>query len=110
MISTQVIEAGLDRSFDVLVTEAAPASALIQRAGRVARYGGQGEVFVFPYRGGVYNREDVEAATRVLRDGGRLDEGLLATEASTPKIRETLRYSLNYLTLTCLLRRVTPQD
>lgn len=39
LISTQVIEAGIDISCDVLLTELAPLSSLIQRAGRVARYG-----------------------------------------------------------------------
>jgi len=38
LISTQVVEAGIDISADVLLTELAPLSSLIQRAGRVARY------------------------------------------------------------------------
>ncbi|MEM2914911.1 MAG: CRISPR-associated helicase Cas3' [Candidatus Bathyarchaeia archaeon] len=38
MISTQVVESGLNLSFDVLITDACPADRLIQRAGRVARF------------------------------------------------------------------------
>lgn len=69
VISTQVIEAGVDTSFDVLISEACPASNLIQRAGRVARYGGKGEVYVFPFRGKVYDKDEVERVWNSL-DGG----------------------------------------
>lgn len=49
VVSTQVLEVGMDFSADVLITELAPADALIQRAGRCARYEGeQGEMFIFP--------------------------------------------------------------
>lgn len=37
VVSTQVVEVSLDISFDVLVTEAAPLDALIQRFGRINR-------------------------------------------------------------------------
>jgi len=48
VIATQVIEVGLDLSSNVLITELAPANAIIQRAGRCARfYGEQGEVYVY---------------------------------------------------------------
>ncbi|BCU69800.1 CRISPR-associated helicase Cas3' [Stygiolobus caldivivus] len=72
VVSTQVIEAGVDTSFDVLVTEACPAPNLIQRAGRVARYGGYGEVYVFPFRGKVYDEKEVRAVWESL--GERLPE------------------------------------
>ncbi len=48
LVSTQVVEAGMDFSVDVLHTEAAPVNSLIQRAGRCARYGGEGLVKVYP--------------------------------------------------------------
>ncbi|AEM38377.1 helicase domain protein [Pyrolobus fumarii 1A] len=38
LFATQVVEAGVDLDFDILVSEAAPLPALIQRAGRVARH------------------------------------------------------------------------
>lgn len=48
-IATQTIEVGVDITSEVLHTELAPASALIQRAGRCARYPGeQGKMIVYP--------------------------------------------------------------
>jgi len=48
-IATQTIEVGVDITSEILHTELAPASALIQRAGRCARYAGeQGNVIVYP--------------------------------------------------------------
>ena len=46
IISTQVCEVGLDISCDILITECPSADALVQRAGRVARWGGNGEVII----------------------------------------------------------------
>ncbi len=46
LVATQVVEVGLDISADVLHTELAPASAIFQRAGRCARFGGEGTVYV----------------------------------------------------------------
>lgn len=48
-VATQTIEVGVDITCERLHTELAPASALIQRAGRCARFPGeQGEVLVYP--------------------------------------------------------------
>lgn len=48
LISTQVIEAGMDISCEVMHTEIAPINALLQRVGRCARYKGEyGRVFVY---------------------------------------------------------------
>ncbi|MBI5292805.1 MAG: CRISPR-associated helicase Cas3' [Chloroflexi bacterium] len=48
-VATQTIEVGVDITSEVLHTELAPASALIQRAGRCARYPGEeGQVVVYP--------------------------------------------------------------
>lgn len=47
-VATQVIEVGMDLTCDALHTELAPANALIQRAGRCARYKGEsGTVYVY---------------------------------------------------------------
>ncbi|HOK80532.1 MAG TPA: CRISPR-associated helicase Cas3' [bacterium] len=49
VISTQVLEAGIDFSAELLLTELAPADCLVQRAGRCARYEGEkGEMIIFP--------------------------------------------------------------
>ncbi len=48
-VTTQTIEVGVDITSEILHTELAPASALIQRAGRCARYPGEtGNVIVYP--------------------------------------------------------------
>jgi CRISPR-associated endonuclease/helicase Cas3 len=48
LVATQVIEVGLDISCESLHTELAPANAVLQRAGRCARYQGEvGQVFVY---------------------------------------------------------------
>lgn len=49
LVATQVVEVGVDISAEVLHTQLAPVSALIQRAGRCARFPGEsGEVLVYP--------------------------------------------------------------
>lgn len=48
LISTQVIEAGMDISCEVMHTEIAPINAILQRVGRCARYTDEyGKVFVY---------------------------------------------------------------
>jgi CRISPR-associated endonuclease/helicase Cas3 len=48
LVSTQVVEAGLDITSDILFTDLCPANALLQRAGRCARFGEvDGEIHVF---------------------------------------------------------------
>ena len=46
IVSTQVIEAGVDISASLLITELAPWTSLVQRFGRCARWGGTGLVVV----------------------------------------------------------------
>ena len=46
IVSTQVIEAGVDISASLLVTELAPWTSLVQRFGRCARWGGSGQMIV----------------------------------------------------------------
>lgn len=56
LISTQVIEVGMDISSNTMISELAPIDSLIQRAGRCARWGGSGNFYIFdiedygPYR------------------------------------------------------------
>ena len=46
VVATQVIEAGVDISASLLITELAPWPSLVQRFGRSARWGGKAEVIV----------------------------------------------------------------
>jgi len=69
LVATQVVEVGLDISADLLLTEVAPVDALIQRAGRVARWGGEGQVWVYDVENSApYNRELVEQTKEVLKE------------------------------------------
>jgi CRISPR-associated endonuclease/helicase Cas3 len=48
VVATQVVEVGLDITCQALHTELAPANAVLQRAGRCARYPGEeGDVFIY---------------------------------------------------------------
>jgi CRISPR-associated endonuclease/helicase Cas3 len=48
LIATQVVEVGLNITCEALHTEIAPASSIIQRAGRCARFAGErGQVFIY---------------------------------------------------------------
>lgn len=81
VVATQVVEVGLDISAETLHTELAPAAAVIQRAGRCARYPGeQGEVHIYPvpsdsqdkpnyrpYGQSAIERETVEASWEAFR-------------------------------------------
>jgi len=76
LIATQVIEAGLDISAPLLLTDLAPVDSLIQRAGRCARWGNQGEVLVFEVpHPAPYSKDLIETTRKLLqeRSGARLD-------------------------------------
>lgn len=59
VVSTQVVEAGVDISARVLVTELAPWSSLVQRFGRAARYEGQEATVIVV---GAIPKDDKQAA------------------------------------------------
>lgn len=50
IVSTQVVEAGVDISASLLITELAPWPSLVQRFGRCARWGGEGQVVVVDFK------------------------------------------------------------
>jgi len=56
IISTQVVEAGVDISSDLFISDLAPAASLIQRAGRFLRYKGENEGMIYLW----YENEDGE--------------------------------------------------
>jgi CRISPR-associated endonuclease/helicase Cas3 len=78
IIATQVIEAGVDISSEVLLTEAAPVNALVQRAGRCARFKGEsGTVHVYDVPLPLpYMEAEIDAARRVVVDTDALSPRL----------------------------------
>ena len=79
IVSTQVVEAGVDVSASVLIAELAPWPSLVQRFGRCARWGGAGEVIVVDFghdtdrKAAPYTKDDLAAARgacRAIRDVG----------------------------------------
>ncbi|HBY98876.1 MAG TPA: CRISPR-associated helicase Cas3' [Chloroflexi bacterium] len=95
IVATQAIEVGLDLSATHLHTELAPANAVLQRAGRCARYGGEGHVFVYdieselPYTGMTDEFERTRSAFQE-RDGTQLtfaDEQVVVAAVHGPRDR-----------------------
>lgn len=90
VVSTQVVEAGVDFSAATLFTEAAPWASVVQRAGRCNRYGNvDGAVLLWavPPKPGPYEAGDVAAAVEVLTGlEGRVvtPESLAAAGPDTP--------------------------
>ena len=79
IVSTQVIEAGVDISASLLITELAPWPSLVQRFGRCARWGGAGRVIVADFghdserKAAPYAMDEIRAARDAcgeLRDVG----------------------------------------
>ena len=64
IISTQVIEAGVDISSDLLITEICPANSLIQRFGRFLRYDNEG-------RGKIYIWYEVSKDGKLLKENNK---------------------------------------
>lgn len=88
VVSTQIVEVSLDISFDVMITEAAPLDALIQRFGRINRkrnfetIGKLKDVYVIAPPEGVkearpYDLEILRKSFDVLPDNGALHERYL---------------------------------
>jgi len=67
LVATQVVEAGVDASFDALVTDPAPAYSLIQRMGRVARRPGDREGAVLVAEDGPYSPYEEAKVSKTLR-------------------------------------------
>lgn len=70
LVATQVVEAGVDLSADLLFTELCPWPSLVQRLGRLARRGGRGAAFVLgltlPKQAPPYEEDDLAAAAGAL--------------------------------------------
>jgi len=72
VISTQVLEVGMDFSTELLLTELAPADALMQRAGRCARYENEkGQMIIFPVENYLpYEKDHLKDTVRWLEGNG----------------------------------------
>lgn len=72
IIATQVIEAGVDISAALLITELAPWASLVQRFGRCARWGGDAGVIVIDFSpkddksAAPYMKDELDAAREAL--------------------------------------------
>jgi len=77
LVSTQVVEAGIDISCNAMHTELAPANSLIQRAGRCARYSGIGRVFIYelenPSKPLPYSKNEVDATRKEICEFREMD-------------------------------------
>ena len=104
VVSTQVIEAGVDLSGRTLLTETAPFSSIVQRLGRCNRAG-----------------EHKEAARMVWLDSGAIEDGAASLKAAAPYLpqdlisarEELLRHvgeSLSPQTLEQICVEETPDD
>lgn len=98
VVSTQVLEAGIDFSAELLLTELAPADSVIQRAGRCARYKDEhGEMFIFPVeddRGHLpYEKEHLLKANNWLQTNKHLNVKNFDEVCSF--INDTLDYQAN---------------
>jgi CRISPR-associated helicase Cas3 len=106
IMSTQVIEAGVDISFDILITDVAPAFSLIQRAGRILRQPEEfnkkdmGEIYILVENideqiKGVYDLEMTQETLKVLL-GNKQESGNVEINW---RLAETDNYKLDYLKL-----------
>lgn len=66
LITTQIVEAGMDISADVVYSEICPIDNLIQRDGRCCRWGGQGEVISFGNNSAIYDNVVVEKTKSII--------------------------------------------
>lgn len=95
LISTQVCEVSLDISYEYLFTELASLPSLIQRFGRVNRYGEKtNEVNVFIFKPEIkkrypYSKEEIEKAKKIIKE---LEETLKNEKEILEKMDEVLTY------------------
>lgn len=106
IVATQVVEAGVDISAALLVTELAPWASLVQRFGRSARWGGKGQVIVADFvddkKCAPYTKEELQAAREAL--GYLADVAPLHLEAFEEAHPELLPRLYPYVPTHLLLR------
>lgn len=90
LISTQVIEVGLDITCEIMISELAPIDALIQRAGRCARRGGVGHFYVFNVDDFAPYKEQESIITKTKKELERIDGRKLDWELEKELINKIL--------------------
>jgi CRISPR-associated endonuclease/helicase Cas3 len=94
VVSTQAIEVGVDITCTRLHTELAPANAILQRAGRCARYpGDEGDVFVYQYASGETPDETVDLIENVMPYKDQQAEFLRTRDAFRDRDGDTLNFT-----------------
>lgn len=98
IVSTQVIEAGMDISAKLLITESAPWSSMIQRFGRCNRKGDlEGAricvIPLSPKAHAPYSKDDMDRSAAILdaADGKSMSPGSLAPDDSPKTYRTVIR-------------------
>lgn len=114
IVSTQVVEAGVDLSASCLLSELAPWPSLVQRFGRAGRYGGQAEVHVLDplptddKQAAPYLLDELNAAREALgRLGGVAIKDLDQLES---QLRQSAPETLERLYRFAPLHVLLPQD
>lgn len=75
LITTQIVEAGMDISATKMYSSLSPVDSLIQREGRVCRWGGNGELIIF---NGFHDIYDKQVCKNTLRNV-ELNHGIIFT-------------------------------
>ncbi|MCV3212432.1 CRISPR-associated helicase Cas3', partial [Plectonema radiosum NIES-515] len=102
LISTQVIEAGINITCEVLHTQLCPMNSLLQRAGRCGRFPGEiGEVLV--YRKVLVNQDNQELANTDLFDSEELSLDTPVESIDSEKIDKPKESFLPYKKEACEL-------
>jgi CRISPR-associated endonuclease/helicase Cas3 len=92
LVSTQVVEVGLDISCETMHTEIAPANAALQRSGRCARYeGDNGDVYVYGSATGSDGQE-VDLVRQIMPYNGQAGEVARTAEAFQAQSGQVLTF------------------
>ena len=106
VVATQVIEAGFDLEAGLLISEIAPLDSLIQRAGRIARGGGEGSVVIVDVEHPApYVKELIEATkSTIINDPSILEKAL----RDVKKAREELDKVYTHSLINELMKKASP--
>ncbi len=93
IVATQVVEAGVDISASLLITELAPWAGMVQRFGRSARWGGTAQVIILDLAAGLA-REAIDKGKKAHEKSNKksLDEAAITDAAESKAV---LPYALD---------------